>query len=81
MGIGLPGQQRLGAGDHLLADVGVKIERPDGGNLRSHDVTHRLHQISFQVADLFDRGAAVQGEQHSVHRQGLTQPSQKLRLQ
>ena len=69
VGIGLPGQQGVGAAHHRGGNVGVQVEGTHHRGCRADQGAYRADQVALRVADVLGRGGAVQRQQHAVHRQ------------
>ena len=81
MGIGLPGQQGVGAAHHRGGDVGVQVEGGHHRGCRADQRAHRADQVALRVADVLGRGGAVQRQQYAIHRQRRLQPLEDFALQ
>jgi hypothetical protein len=66
--VGAKAGERIGQCEHLLGDVGMKVQAGDDGHRIAHHTAQAGQQFAFAIIDMFCHGGAVQIE---INRVGL----------
>ena len=78
MRVGAVGDEHVGVAHHLLAEIGVEVERGEDRHARPHERAHPRQDRAIGVDVSGGVGRAVQRQEDAVERHGGAQPREEV---